>query len=239
MHQTNSETAPLFPPEYRPLHLAPVEASSDRGLIRVGKDNDGGYVISQRCVNQTRVLIGMGIRDDWSFEEDFASRNPAVEVVGVDGSISYERFVDRHFVPAVRTGLAFVRLQRSDAKGQFRAALKWMRKAQAFREFEKANPPVHPRLSFWTATAVFPSPGQPSGGHAYLHRRWTCSSRWHDSAIQGSAARVTEHRRGERAGGGISRLRSTVGSVSQSHGFAERAVRRRAYSWQQLRAVDT
>ena len=40
----------------------------------------------------------------------------------------------------MRTGLAFVRLQRSDAKGQFRAALKWIRKAQAFREFfEKAN----------------------------------------------------------------------------------------------------
>ena len=40
-------------------------------LIRVGKNNDGGYLVSNDDITRTDTLISFGIGDDWSFEEYF------------------------------------------------------------------------------------------------------------------------------------------------------------------------
>jgi len=43
-------------------------------FIRLGKDNDGGYVIPIELIEVTDVLMGYGISDDISFERDFTKR---------------------------------------------------------------------------------------------------------------------------------------------------------------------
>ena len=40
-------------------------------LIRLGKDNDGGYLVEKNSINGSKSLIAMGIGKDWSFEKDF------------------------------------------------------------------------------------------------------------------------------------------------------------------------
>ena len=46
-----------------------------KDLIRVGKDNDGGYLISKKDLLKSDFLLSLGICDDWSFEKDFINKN--------------------------------------------------------------------------------------------------------------------------------------------------------------------
>ncbi len=62
-------------------------------LIRIGQDKDGGYVINKRLFEHTRILIGLGINADWSFEEDFARHAAGgLRIYGYDFSVSREIF---------------------------------------------------------------------------------------------------------------------------------------------------
>ncbi|MDB2668324.1 hypothetical protein N9Y74_00395 [Alphaproteobacteria bacterium] len=63
--------------------LEPTECAD---LIRLGKDFDGGYLVSRRDVDASDGLIGLGVSNDWSFERDFR----AINKVGVD---TYDRSV--------------------------------------------------------------------------------------------------------------------------------------------------
>ena len=40
-------------------------------LIRIGRENDGGYLVSRSDIDHSDVLIGLAINDDWSFEKEF------------------------------------------------------------------------------------------------------------------------------------------------------------------------
>ncbi len=62
------------------------------GLRRIGSPHDGGYVIPDGLISRTRVLLSLGISDDWSFESAFQKVQPSVRVVGVDGSVGYGHF---------------------------------------------------------------------------------------------------------------------------------------------------
>ena len=44
-------------------------------LTRLGKKNDGGYLVGIQTVKESQYLISFGIRDDWSFEKDFLKKN--------------------------------------------------------------------------------------------------------------------------------------------------------------------
>lgn len=63
-------------------------------LIRVGKKNDGGYLVSQSDINMSDVLISLGIGEDWSFEEDLADIKN-IEVFSYDASINQKIFFQR------------------------------------------------------------------------------------------------------------------------------------------------
>ncbi len=63
-----------------------------KDLVRVGRKNDGGYLVSKRDIEASDLLIGLGISDDWSFESDFVLRNK-VPVLAYDGSIGGSIFL--------------------------------------------------------------------------------------------------------------------------------------------------
>lgn len=44
-------------------------------LVRIGRDNDGGYLVEKKSLVDTKFLVGMGLNDDWSFEKDFVEFN--------------------------------------------------------------------------------------------------------------------------------------------------------------------
>ena len=52
-------------------------------LIRLGKNNDGGYIIPQKSINSSSKLYSFGLNDDFSFEKEFYKKKN-VEVVCFD-----------------------------------------------------------------------------------------------------------------------------------------------------------
>lgn len=53
-----------------PKQFLPRKCSS---LIRVGSENDGGYVVDQRSLAEASVLISFGVNDNWDFESESSS----------------------------------------------------------------------------------------------------------------------------------------------------------------------
>ena len=43
-------------------------------LIRLGKDNDGGYLVERTSIQNAKSLISFGLSLDWSFEKSFVGR---------------------------------------------------------------------------------------------------------------------------------------------------------------------
>lgn len=59
-------------------------------LIRLGRDNDGGYLVNREDVIKTSKLMSFGIGDDCSFEEDFIKINHC-PVDAYDGTLTAEQ----------------------------------------------------------------------------------------------------------------------------------------------------
>ena len=57
----------MFPKELKP--------SYQYNLIRLGQDNDGGYLVEKDSVLSSKGLISFGLNLDWSFEKDFSNLN--------------------------------------------------------------------------------------------------------------------------------------------------------------------
>lgn len=72
-----------------PLILKP---KFETELIRLGKNNDGGYLIPQKSLNSSDKLYSFGLNDDYSFEKDFFKKTN-VEVVCFDESVNYKFFL--------------------------------------------------------------------------------------------------------------------------------------------------
>ena len=60
-----------------------------KDLIRIGKDNDGGYLISKKDLLKSDFLLSLGIYDDWSFEKDFIKKNK-IPLHAYDASLNYK-----------------------------------------------------------------------------------------------------------------------------------------------------
>lgn len=121
---------PLPPDRF---HLAPFRPVALDDLVRVGRAFDGGYVISRRSLQAARVLVGLGINGDWSFESDFVAANPAVRVVGVDGSVSANVFRRWSAGRAARGALAA-------ARGDLAAARRGVREAAEHLQLSRELP---------------------------------------------------------------------------------------------------
>jgi len=76
-------------PARLPKFLQPKKTNNS--LTRLGRDYDGGYLIDKRNIKNTDLLIGLGINDDWSFEENFYSIKK-IPIYSVDGSVGEKIF---------------------------------------------------------------------------------------------------------------------------------------------------
>ena len=123
------------PPHKEKYSLAPWKPIAIDDLIRLGRPLDGGYVISRRCVEESRVLFSFGISTDWSFEEAFARANRRTVVIGVDGSVSAAVFLSRA-VECIKQALsAIVGFRTGRAASECREAAHWLKKSVQFRKF--------------------------------------------------------------------------------------------------------
>ena len=64
-------------------------------LERVGKNNDGGYLVGSNSINDAQFLISLGISDDWSFEKKFLSMNKGIKVFCFDDQISIKFLIKK------------------------------------------------------------------------------------------------------------------------------------------------
>jgi hypothetical protein len=71
----------------------PIELND---LVRIGNEYDGGYILSERQIERTDTILSFGVRDDWTFEEDFAKRKN-VKIYSYDYSTKDLPFAARKF----------------------------------------------------------------------------------------------------------------------------------------------
>ena len=62
-------------------------------LIRIGKDNDGGYLVCRNSVNNSDILISFGISDDFSFEEQFQKIKKNIKILAYDPTVTINFFL--------------------------------------------------------------------------------------------------------------------------------------------------
>ena len=55
----------MLPNEFNPKFLF--------DLLRIGRNNDGGYLVEKNSIKNSKTLISFGIGNDWSFEANFKS----------------------------------------------------------------------------------------------------------------------------------------------------------------------
>jgi len=67
-------------------NLCPIELAS---LIRIGRANDGGYVIPAEVFSISDGLLSYGINKDWSFEKDFWKNNTKAYIHCYDHSVNF------------------------------------------------------------------------------------------------------------------------------------------------------
>jgi hypothetical protein len=94
------------------FHLLRPLALSD--LIRVGRDNDGGYVVPNRIISESDFLVSLGVFDDWSFERFCLCINPNMKVHSYDYTVSSSYFGKKIIFGVIK--FLFLKLSIKDLK---------------------------------------------------------------------------------------------------------------------------
>lgn len=77
-----------IPVSWKPCHR--------EDLIRIGSDNDGGYVVTRNSLYKSDFLVSLGIACDWTFEEQCTKLNQC-EIHCYDHSIDFFFFLKLSF----------------------------------------------------------------------------------------------------------------------------------------------
>ncbi len=48
-----------------------LKPAATYALTRLGRDQDGGYLVEESSIGKAMQLVSCGLGNDWSFEEDF------------------------------------------------------------------------------------------------------------------------------------------------------------------------
>ena len=73
-------------------------------LKRLGKENDGGYLVDINSLTASNTLISLGINDDWSFELDAQKENKNINIVCYDFNTSF-MFLFKILFTLIKIGL--------------------------------------------------------------------------------------------------------------------------------------
>jgi len=66
-------------------------------LVRIGRSNDGGYLIGKNSINSSKYLISMGLDLDWSFEEEFIKKNDKINIICFDDNLD-KKFIFKKII---------------------------------------------------------------------------------------------------------------------------------------------
>jgi len=66
-------------------------------LVRIGRSNDGGYLIGKNSINSSKYLISMGLDLDWSFEEGFKKKNDKINIICFDDNLD-KKFIFKKII---------------------------------------------------------------------------------------------------------------------------------------------
>lgn len=70
--------------------------------VRIGRDEDGGYVLCNRDLYASTAILSFGVNDDWSFEKDLSRRIKGIGIDCYDFSISRNFFFENYFRAILR-----------------------------------------------------------------------------------------------------------------------------------------
>ncbi len=73
-------------------------------LIRIGKNNDGGYLICKNSLTQSEYLVSFGINNDFSFEEQFFKYKKK-KVIAFDPTVTNKFFIKEILLSFVKLNL--------------------------------------------------------------------------------------------------------------------------------------
>ena len=110
-------------------YLCPFESD----LVRIGNAGDGGYLIPSGVLNEIRVIISIGISDDWTFEKRATELNPQIRIFGWDRTSGFLVF-SYYALRAISDKLLRVRSV-SDFRKAVRLIVRWVGKAFSFARF--------------------------------------------------------------------------------------------------------
>ena len=79
----------MLPKILKPFHI------NKSNLIRIGPKRDGGYVIDKRVLSKTKVIVTLGLNDDWSFEKEFQDINKECSISAYDHTVNKDFWVSR------------------------------------------------------------------------------------------------------------------------------------------------
>ena len=74
-----------------PKYLCPLYETD---LIRIGKDNDGGYLVDKKSIDNSKSLITLGLGFDWTFEKNYHALTDQ-PVYCYDHSVNYSAIKKR------------------------------------------------------------------------------------------------------------------------------------------------
>lgn len=74
--------------------LRPLKA---KNLIRLGREEDGGYVVEKSIIKNCNILISFGLGSDWSFELDFIKSNKSAKIYVYDYTVSIYSYLSQVF----------------------------------------------------------------------------------------------------------------------------------------------
>ena len=74
-----------------PLIFRPEKESN---FVRLGRNNDGGYIVPVDAAKDSNLLLSFGLDDDWSFEKDFYEINHN-QIIVCDASVNFNYWIKK------------------------------------------------------------------------------------------------------------------------------------------------